>query len=368
MLNKTVLFIADHLKGGGAERILLETATLLAEKNTVIIALLDSTDIRMEIPEKIKIIDLNIHHNFMTGGLWRRKNRSLNQKEQDILKTHIKLLKPDLIVLTHWYAFHILPYIEGNIWTWIHGEIFNPKRKKVRNIFRWYKETRRLYFERKYFPELLDSKNIIFVNRDLQRDYTPYIPLAKTIVIYNGINLEHIDIQTPNINLKKWDCIFVGRLSPEKQPDYAITAFARSKLKGRMAIVGDGKMIEELITLAKSLNIQDRIDFLGWQKDVNPYTVQSHLLVMTSNSEGFGLVIAESFALNVPVVAFDCSDGVNFQFQSGQLHQGLVKPQDMDNLIETINQVYTSPYLITHADKERLSITRMVSDFDQLID
>ena len=47
MLNKTILFIADHLKGGGAERILLEAATLLAENNTVIIALLDSNDIRM---------------------------------------------------------------------------------------------------------------------------------------------------------------------------------------------------------------------------------------------------------------------------------------------------------------------------------
>ena len=367
MLNKTILFIADHLKGGGAERILLEAATLLAENNSVIIALLDSNDIRMEVPQNIRIINLDINQKFMTGGLWRRGNRNLTQKEIEIINSHIKTLEPDLIILTHCYAFHVLPYISGNIWLWVHYEIFNPVRQKVKNIFRWYKETRRLYHELKYFPQLLDAKKVIFVNHDFQKICYDYIPLATTKVIYNGVKIDPDEILNPETNIKKWDCIFVGRLSSEKQPDYALIAFSKSNLKGRMAIVGDGRMMDELKYLANSLGIADRVDFLGWQSDVKPYIKQSHVSLMTSNSEGYGLVISESLVLDTPVVAFNCSDGVSFQLESGALSQGLVPPQNMEKLIETINHIYHSPYVITQHDKDRLSINRMISDFDELI-
>ena len=56
MKNGKILFIADHLRGGGAERILLEVAEGLSNTHEVIIALMDSTHIRMQIPPKIKSI------------------------------------------------------------------------------------------------------------------------------------------------------------------------------------------------------------------------------------------------------------------------------------------------------------------------
>lgn len=367
MLKKKVLFIADHLKGGGAERILLDTASSLSETNEVIIALLDSKDIRMKIPSNIQIIGLGINHKFMTGSLWRRGNRNLTNKEKKNLNELIQHIEPDIIILTHWYAFHILPHIIGNIWVWVHGEIFNPKRKHTTNVFRWYKETRRIYLERKNFPRLLNGKQIIFVNQDLQKNYLPYLPLAKSKVIYNGIYLNSSEIVLHNDKATQWDCIFLGRLSPEKQPDKAIYAFSKSQLTGKMVIVGDGSMLNQLIELTKALNIQDRVDFVGWQEDVQSYIQKSALLLMSSLAEGYGLVISESLALNTPVVAFNCSDGVNFQLNSGQLSRGLVPAQDMDQLIETINNIYLNPYPITPQDKERLSINRLISDFNQLI-
>lgn len=61
--------------------------------------------------------------------------------------------------------------------------------------------------------------------------------------------------------IKKWDAIFVGRLSEEKQPNVAIKAFAESGLTGRMAIVGDGPLLGELIQLVQALELSERIDF-----------------------------------------------------------------------------------------------------------
>ena len=366
MIEKKILFIADHLKGGGAERILLSAAELLSTENTVKIALLDSNDRKMEVPEQVELIDLNINNKFMTGSLWRRGDRKLSQLESENLKILVESFCPDLIILTHWYAYHILPYIEGNIWCWVHGEIFNPKRKKTPNLFRWYKETRRIYFERKNFPKLFNGKNLIFVNKDLENDYSPYIPQSKTKVIYNGIRVD--TLCTKHVSVKKqWDCIFVGRLSPEKQPDYALKAFSKSGLKGRMAIVGDGVMLNDLKKMAKELKVYDRVDFLGWQKNTYNFIKKSRVLIMSSKSEGFGLVIAESLCLGTPVVAFSCSDGVNYQMQSNSLQKGLVTPQDLNKLSEKINEICNNPYIITSKDTENLNITRMIEDFNKLL-
>lgn len=48
----------------------------------------------------------------------------------------------------------------------------------------------------------------------------------------------------------------------KKQPDVAIKAFfAESGLTGRMAIVGDGPLLDELTHLAEALGLTKRIDF-----------------------------------------------------------------------------------------------------------
>lgn len=54
---------------------------------------------------------------------------------------------------------------------------------------------------------------------------------------------------------------------------------------------------------------------------------------MASRSRGFGLTIAEALILNVPVVAYNCSEGVEHQFSSGELAQGLVALNDMQALL-----------------------------------
>lgn len=367
MKHKKVLFIVDHLKGGGAEKILLEVAKKLSENHQVIIALMDSHDIRMPIPSCITAIDLNIHKAFMSGGLWRRKGRELRADEIRQMNTILDEESPDLVVLSHWYALHLSPYLKGNVWTWVHGDIFNPNRRPTPNLFRWYKENRRRNYELKYFPQLFAKQKLILVNHDLEKTYKPYIPEAVTQVIYNGIDIKSFSTDIAPGDAKEWDCIFVGRLSNEKQPDYALRAFANSELKGRMAIVGDGPLLPTLKKLAKQLGIEDRIDFLGWIVNVAPYISRSHLLIMSSREEGFGLVIAEALALDTPVVAFNCSNGVEFQLNTPELRRGLVEPQNIQSLSEKINEIYHHPYPITHVDKDRLSIERMITNFEDLM-
>lgn len=367
MINKPkILFIVDHLKGGGAERITVEVANQLSIENDVCIALMDSSNIRISVPDYIKQYQLNINPNFMKRGLWKPKKYHLNKKEICLLSNLLAEEQPDLIVLTHWYAIHLLEYLNGNIWCWVHGEIFNPEKPITTNLFRWYRETRNHYYSKKNFSKLMDGKNLILVNEDIKLLFQKYLPLSNLQVIHNGIDLSKFTNSTIQ-PIKKWDCIFIGRLSPEKQPHIAIQAFAQSDVKGKMAIVGDGPMYNELCELTKSLNIEHRVDFLGWQDHIQKYLEQSRILVSSSNSEGYGLVISEAMALDVPVVAFNCSEGVAFQFYSTESKRGLVNSHDIQQFIHQLNNIYHKPYQITKEHKNHLSIQRMVLEFKSLI-
>lgn len=365
-MKNNILFIVDHLIGGGSERITLELAESLSINNQVSIALMNSEFIGMDIPMNIDIHYLNIHQYFMSGNLWKRKNRTLQKNEIERIHKLIKNKNPDLIILSHWYAMCLEPFLEGNVWIWVHGEIFQPVKKKTSNIFKWYKETRNHYFNVKYFHKNLNGKKIIFVNNDLCKKYHPYLPESIIKVIYNGINLDKF-----NKDLKKekiWDCIFLGRLSKEKQPDYAIQAFFDSGLPGKMVIVGDGPMKNELVDLAKKLKIIDRVDFIGWVNNVQDYICKSKILILSSREESFGLVISEALCLGVPVVAFNCSDGVHFQLNSENLRNALVQPQDLLGLANKLREVYENPYKIKKEDLIKLSIKSMKDEFEKLID
>lgn len=364
-MGKNILFIVDHLIGGGAERMTLELAENLSATNTVSIALMNSDSIGMNLPLNIDIHNLHINNDFMSGGLWKRKNKKLHESEIQRINKLIQSRNPDLIILSHWYAMYLEPFLHGNVWIWVHGDIFQPIKKKTTNLFRWYKETRNHYFCMKNFPKALNGKKLIFVNNDLYKNYKPYLPDSTIKVIYNGINFEKFknDFRKEKI----WDCIFLGRLSKEKQPDYAIRAFFDSKLQGRMAIVGDGPMKEELINLAEELKVIDRIDFVGWVNNVQDYICQSKILILSSKEESFGLVISEALCLGTPVVAFNCSDGVSFQLHSERLRRGLVQPQDRVELAKKLREVYEKPYEIIKDDLMRLSIKNMKTEFEKLL-
>lgn len=253
------------------------------------------------------------------------------------------------------------------IWYWLHGEVIDLSIKPQKNLFRTYKEYLRFYKEKYYFSKILNGKNIIIVNSDLKNRYQPILKDSTIHVLSNGVDINTIQKLAGNQIDKKWDCIFVGRLSPEKQPEHAIRAFANSGLQGKMAIVGDGQMKTELIELCKQLNIFDRVDFFGWQENPYPFIQKSKVLLLTSKSEGFGLVISEALILNTIVLAYNASDGIDYQLSHNDLVQGLVNNQDLDDLTRKLSQVIKQPYPIIDDDKNRLSIKQMATHFIDIL-
>jgi glycosyltransferase involved in cell wall biosynthesis len=97
----------------------------------------------------------------------------------------------------------------------------------------------------------------------------------------------------------------VGRMTPQKGHDVLLRAFARVQSAipaARLLLVGDGVRRPGCETLAQELGISARASFLGIRSDVPEILAATDVLVLPSLHEGFGLVLIEALAAGVPVI------------------------------------------------------------------
>jgi glycosyltransferase involved in cell wall biosynthesis len=115
----------------------------------------------------------------------------------------------------------------------------------------------------------------------------------------------------------------LGRLHVNKGIDVMVRALAILKAQGvdaTLKIAGDGPEMPHLTRLIIDEGISDRVSFAGWIDEPADYLHGLDLFVLPSRVEPFGLVVAESMAAGVPVVATDI-DGPQEILQHGALGQ-----------------------------------------------
>ena len=68
-------------------------------------------------------------------------------------------------------------------------------------------------------------------------------------------------------------------------------------------IIGEGQLRPNLEQQIQRLGLNESVSLLGFKDPPYPYINQADLFVSTSETEGFSLVVAEAFALGIPVVS-----------------------------------------------------------------
>ncbi len=105
--------------------------------------------------------------------------------------------------------------------------------------------------------------------------------------------------------------LYVGRLEPLKGAELLmrLPAYLDTCEKTRFLVVGGGpgeqEQIERLRSIARTLNVDEAIDFVGMvdQADLPMYYNAADVCVVPSYYESFGLTALESMACGTPVVA-----------------------------------------------------------------
>lgn len=96
----------------------------------------------------------------------------------------------------------------------------------------------------------------------------------------------------------------ISRLVEEKNIQLVMQAMTLLPENFRLIIAGDGPYRKTLENLSQSLNIKNRVEFIGWI-DKNRRTalyLESDVLAVPSSHDSFGIIFIEALSLGCPVV------------------------------------------------------------------
>jgi len=202
----------------------------------------------------------------------------------------------------------------------------------------------------------------------------PFLTISsstKEELVKEGVREENITVLPMGItvpsNLKKYKkeatptLIFVGRLSKPKGIKDAIKALemiARKIPKIRLWIVGRGDegYVNYLKTLAKKLNIEDRVTFFGFVSEEKKFELigRAHVLLAPSIKEGWGLTVPEAAFVGTPTIVYN-SPGLRDILKDSQF-KIITKSNTPSGLTEEVIKLFQDKEFFRKLKKEKLNV------------
>ena len=137
-------------------------------------------------------------------------------------------------------------------------------------------------------------------------------------------------------DLKAKKVIAVGRHSYEKGLDRMLQIWQKVIQKHpdwTLEIYGKSNQNQELQKLSKTLNIDTNVVFFDPVKNINDKYREASILLMTSRTEGFGMVLIEAMAMGLPCVAYDCPCGPKAIIQNNE-NGFLIENGNIDSFVQ----------------------------------
>jgi glycosyltransferase involved in cell wall biosynthesis len=162
-----------------------------------------------------------------------------------------------------------------------------------------------------YFADMPDVYHLcdaIVALSEVDRAYwTNFNPNVTAVVNPLTFDLEDLEVSS----LEDKNVLWLGRISKEKRPEDALMIFAKvleAEPDAKLFMVGsctDRAYLDRLYELMDELRIRDAVVMSGFHKHVLPFYGLASVLLMTSESEGFSLVLAEGQSAGVPCVMYE---------------------------------------------------------------
>jgi len=158
----------------------------------------------------------------------------------------------------------------------------------------------------------------------------------QTLVVPNALDLDRYRV-APVPKSPPFPILGIGSLVSCKRWDRVLKVAAELKRRDIPCVVqiaGDGPLREELEALRSAMGVTERVQFLGYRKDIPDLIASAGCIVHTSDSEGLPNALMEAMASGRAVVATDVGD-VSRLIENGKT--GFVVPaNDSEALLSRI--------------------------------
>jgi glycosyltransferase involved in cell wall biosynthesis len=396
VMKKDILFVIDSLECAGAEKSLVSLVSLLdySKFNVDLMLFAHGRLLEELVPKEVNILKPLEYTEFTKLGLkeaildsFKRFDFKMiisrfkysfgirRKKGGNTLKARVFWESNSNVIEKNPKKYDIaISYAQG-IPTFYVSEKINAKKK-----FAWVNTSYSLDVKEKEYQQFFYDKfdKIITVSDSAKEifldTFSTYI--NKTEVIYDINNFDLI-LALSNTGKSYEDdfdgirILTIGRLARGKGYDIALNACKRLKEKGikfRWYVLGKGPLKEEILQYIKENDLKEYFILLGITANPYPFIRNCNIYVQTSRFEGFGLAIAESRMLNIPVVTTRF-DSVFNQMIDGK--NGLVVDMNGEAVYEGIMRIINNPSLnediINYLKTEKKGNVEELEKFYQLI-
>ena len=320
-----ILHIINSLKGGGAEKLVLDLHKMSLKNGIDSHALGLMSPCTEYLPNTYA---LNFNNPYRIQVLFKLYDFLSAPEWKDVDVIHV----------------HLFP---SQLYTPIISRILNLKAELVTTEHNTHNSRRGIWYGR-----LIDNffynyyKKIICISLGTSESLLQSQPQLneKIVVIYNGIDIKRYSLSTISFPKEKTLVILsVGRLVIQKNHETAIRALSKiSTHNFEYWIVGSGVLEPHLKKLVHELNLEYKVKFLGFRKDIPELLNQSDIFLITSYWEGFGIAVVEAMAASLPVVVSNVSglrEVVSEDFTEISKTGFLIDPKSEDDIAICLNKL-----------------------------
>ncbi len=186
------------------------------------------------------------------------------------------------------------------------------------------------------------AKRVITVSRQMSDLLVERARLNNVTCIYNPVNTRLIAERSKEpITVEGRFILAVGRLERQKRFDLLLEAFAHTKARHecKLVIVGRGTEQQALEKQIAAMGMQGRIILAGFEPNPYKYMAKAEFQVMSSDYEGYPLVLIEALSLGCPIVSTDCPTGPREIIRSGE-NGLLVEKGNTDALAAGMDELF----------------------------
>ncbi len=375
-MKKKLSILVNDLDSGGAERVISILLDMLNSRYDITLYMMHNI-IFYDIPKDIKVVVIN--------GSKLEDSGVIKLLKLPLLAWRYKRLNQNSAVS--------LSFLSRSNYINIFAKLFGMKGKVVVSERAMpslqYNNSLQGYINRFLIKTLYKRADIVFANsKGNAVDLINNFKIEDVKVIYNIFNIDRI-VNLSNryalLDNSRFNFITIGRLDEGKNHQLLIKAI--KEIDANLYIIGDGVLREELESLIKELNLEDRVFLLGKHKNPYKYISKADCFLFASKREGFPNVLVEALACRLPVISTDCQSGpreilapesdVNFQLREivEVANYGiLVSINSKEKMVEAMEVIKNSQKLRDSYKKKSLKRAmefnkdRIIDEFIKIID